>query len=222
MPNAGKSTLISAVSAARPKVADYPFTTLVPNLGVVAVDVHSSFVMADIPGLISGAAAGAGLGVQFLRHLSRTRTLLHLVDAAPVDGSDPLANAHLIHRELGNYSPALARRTIWLVLSKSDLLDADACAALLAQFRREFPHRPVFAISAVTGDGVPALINALAAEVSATRERLAEDPEFAEAEAQLERAIAEDVLAKAQQRQPGRSPGVQGSEVEVVYVRGDE
>ena len=224
MPNAGKSTLISAVSAARPKVADYPFTTLVPSLGVVSVDVHSSFVMADIPGLISGAAAGAGLGVQFLRHLSRTRTLLHLVDAAPVDASDPLANAHLILDELASYSPALARRSIWLALTKSDLLDAERLAELVAQFRCEFPDTPVFAISAVTGDGVPALINALAVEVTATRERLAEDPEFAEAEAQLEQAIAEDVLANAQKRQRdrARTPDTEESEAEVVYVRGDE
>ena len=223
MPNAGKSTLISTVSAARPKVADYPFTTLVPSLGVVSVDVHSSFVMADIPGLIAGAAAGAGLGVQFLRHLSRTRTLLHLVDAAPVDGSDPVANAHLIHRELANYSPALARRRIWLALTKSDLLDAERLAELLAQFRREFPDRRIFAISAVTGDGVPALINALAAEVTATRARLAEDPEFAEVEAQLEQAIAEDVLANAQKRQRDRARSRDTGEagVEVVYVRDD-
>jgi GTP-binding protein len=224
MPNAGKSTLISAVSAARPKVADYPFTTLVPSLGVVAVDYQTSFVMADIPGLIAGAAAGAGLGVQFLRHLSRTRTLLHLVDAAPVDGSDPLENARLILGELSAYSPALASRKIWLALTKADLLDAEQLQALQREFRREYPDRPLFVISSVTGAGIQSLVNALAEEVSAIRQRLAEEPAFAEAEAQLEKAIADDVLANASQRRGAgaASEDAATQDVAVVDVREDQ
>ncbi|MDP6537776.1 MAG: GTPase ObgE, partial [Gammaproteobacteria bacterium] len=125
LPNAGKSTLIRAVSAAKPKVADYPFTTLVPNLGVVSVGMERSFVMADIPGLIEGAAEGAGLGFRFLKHLSRTRLLLHLIDVMPVDGSDPVANAESIVQELEKFSPTLAKKERWLVLNKVDLVDEE-------------------------------------------------------------------------------------------------
>lgn len=125
MPNAGKSTFIRAVSAAKPKVADYPFTTLVPSLGVVRMDSHQSFVVADIPGLIEGAADGAGLGIQFLKHLERCRVLLHLIDIAPIDGSDPVENAKIIISELEKYSDKLAQKPRWLVFNKVDLLDAD-------------------------------------------------------------------------------------------------
>jgi GTP-binding protein len=124
MPNAGKSTLIRAISAARPKVADYPFTTLAPNLGVVRVDENRSFVVADVPGLIEGAAEGAGLGHQFLRHLQRTRLLLHIVDLAPLDDADPVAGARAIVRELERYDRALYDKPRWLVLNKVDLIDA--------------------------------------------------------------------------------------------------
>jgi len=122
LPNAGKSTLIRSVSAAKPKVADYPFTTLVPNLGVVRVNHQSSFVIADIPGLIEGAADGAGLGTQFLKHLERCRILLHVIDVLPADGSDPLENAKVIINELENHSPKLAEKPRWLVFNKLDLL----------------------------------------------------------------------------------------------------
>ena len=121
-PNVGKSTLIRSVSAAKPKVADYPFTTLVPNLGVVRLDSQRSFVIADIPGLIEGAADGAGLGTKFLRHLERCRILLHVVDVLPVDGSDPVDNAKTIINELEEHSPKLAAKPRWLVLNKLDLL----------------------------------------------------------------------------------------------------
>src|SRR5450759_940792 len=137
MPNAGKSTFIRAVSAARPKVADYPFTTLHPNLGVVRVDTEKSFVIADIPGLIEGAAEGAGLGHQFLRHLARTRLLLHLVDIAPLDeGSDPVREAKAIVKELKKYDEALYRKPRWLVLNKVDLLENrdEKVAAFLKEF----------------------------------------------------------------------------------------
>ncbi|HGN0720918.1 TPA: Obg family GTPase CgtA [Proteus mirabilis] len=125
MPNAGKSTFIRAVSAAKPKVADYPFTTLVPSLGVVRMDSHQSFVVADIPGLIEGAADGAGLGIQFLKHLERCRVLLHLIDIDPIDGSDPVENAKIIISELEKYSDKLAQKPRWLVFNKVDLFDAD-------------------------------------------------------------------------------------------------
>src|SRR5690606_3060902 len=128
LPNAGKSTFIRAVSAAQPKVADYPFTTLVPSLGVVKVQTHRSFVIADIPGLIEGASEGAGLGIRFLKHLTRCRVLLHLVDMAPLDGSDPADNALAIVAELEKFSPTLAKRDRWLVLNKVDLLDEEALA----------------------------------------------------------------------------------------------
>ena len=122
LPNAGKSTLIRSVSAAKPKVADYPFTTLVPNLGVVRLDSQRSFVIADIPGLIEGAADGAGLGTQFLKHLERCRALLHVVDVMPIDGSDPLENAKTIIKELEIHSPKLAAKPRWLVFNKLDLM----------------------------------------------------------------------------------------------------
>ncbi|MFC3123306.1 Obg family GTPase CgtA [Agaribacter flavus] len=136
LPNAGKSTFIRSVSAAKPKVADYPFTTLVPNLGVVRLDAQASFVIADIPGLIEGASDGAGLGIQFLKHLERCRVLLHLVDVMPVDGSDPVENALTIINELDQYSPKLAAKPRWLVFNKVDLLleeEADALCAGIAE-----------------------------------------------------------------------------------------
>jgi GTP-binding protein len=123
LPNAGKSTFIRAVSAAKPKVADYPFTTLVPNLGVVGLDGNRSFVVADIPGLIEGASEGAGLGIRFLKHLERCRILLHIVDLLPVDGSDPAENAKTIISELESYSPKVAEKPRWLIFNKTDLLD---------------------------------------------------------------------------------------------------
>ncbi len=137
MPNAGKSTFIRAVSAAKPKVADYPFTTLVPNLGVVRMDSQESFVIADIPGLIEGAAEGAGLGIQFLRHLERCRVLLHLVDLMPVDGSDPIDNARAIINELEKYSPKLAAKPRWLVFNKIDLLLPEEVEELTAKISAE-------------------------------------------------------------------------------------
>jgi len=161
MPNAGKSTFIRAVSAARPKVADYPFTTLHPNLGVVRVSTEKSFVIADIPGLIEGAAEGAGLGHQFLRHLARTRLLLHLVDLAPMyEGIDPVHEAHAILNELKKYDEALYDKPRWLVLNKLDLLqDKDEkVAAFLREFGEGTRH---FAISAINGDGCKELTYAI-------------------------------------------------------------
>ena len=155
MPNAGKSTLIRAVSSARPKVADYPFTTLQPNLGVVRVDVNRSFVMADIPGLIEGAAEGAGLGHQFLRHLQRTKLLLHLVDMAPFDASaDPAREVRAIASELRKYDPALARKPRWLVFNKADLLDpAEAKRRATALAKKLRWTKPWFVVSAIKTEG---------------------------------------------------------------------
>jgi GTPase len=154
LPNAGKSTLIRAVSAARPKVADYPFTTLYPNLGVVSVGEHRSFVMADIPGLIEGAAEGAGLGIRFLRHLQRTRILLHLVDVLPADGGDPVRGARAIAAELEQFSPELAARERWLVLNKIDLLPAGERQRQSAAIVEGLGWRgPVFQVSGLSGEG---------------------------------------------------------------------
>jgi GTP-binding protein len=155
MPNAGKSTFIRAVSAARPKVADYPFTTLAPNLGVVRTSESRSFVVADIPGLIEGAAEGAGLGHRFLRHLARTRLLLHIVDLAPLDeGIDPVHDARAIVKELKRYDQALYEKQRWLVLNKVDLLPEDEREKRVKAFVRSYRWKgPVFAISAVNGEG---------------------------------------------------------------------
>ena len=163
MPNAGKSTLITAMSAAKPRIADYPFTTLHPNLGVVRVGRLQSFVMADIPGLIEGAAEGAGLGIQFLRHLERTGLLLHLVDIAPLDSNiDPADEVLAIQAELGKFSENLTDKPRWLVINKIDLLDEDARQA----DRRDLLEKikwtgPVFEVSAATGEGTEALGQAI-------------------------------------------------------------
>ncbi len=160
LPNAGKSTLIRAVSAARPKVADYPFTTLHPNLGVVRVSNHRSFTVADIPGLIEGAAEGAGLGVRFLKHLSRTGLLLHLVDVAPLgEASDPVEDVRVIEQELAKFSPELASRERWLVLNKVDLVPAEEreahCHAIVERLAWQ---GPVFRIAAISGEGTQELV----------------------------------------------------------------
>jgi GTPase len=170
MPNAGKSTFIRAVSAARPKVADYPFTTLHPNLGVVRVSPEKSFVIADIPGLIEGAAEGAGLGHQFLRHLARTRVLLHLVDIAPMyEGIDPVHEARAILNELKKYDPALYQKPRWLLLNKVDLLqDRDEkVAAFLKEFS-DFDR--YFVISAINGEGCKELTYAIMEHLLAMNE----------------------------------------------------
>ena len=161
LPNAGKSTFIRAVSAARPKVADYPFTTMHPNLGVVRVSENKSFVIADVPGLIEGAAEGAGLGIRFLKHLARTRVLLHIVDLAPPDpDADPVYDARAIVGELEKYSPELAAKPRWLVLNKLDLIPNDEREQRVADFLAAYGagDTPVFKISAINGDGCRQLV----------------------------------------------------------------
>jgi GTP-binding protein len=167
LPNAGKSTFIRAVSAARPKVADYPFTTMHPNLGVVRVSENRSFVIADVPGLIEGAADGAGLGIRFLKHLARTRVLLHIVDLAPPDpAADPVHDAKAIVRELEKYNPELAAKPRWLILNKLDLIPEEDREQRVADFIQAYGldvrSNPVFRISAINGDGCRPLIYQLA------------------------------------------------------------
>lgn len=177
MPNAGKSTFISAVSNARPKVADYPFTTLVPHLGVVRVGNEQSFVLADIPGLVEGAAEGAGLGHLFLRHLSRTSLLLHVIDCAPLDPDvDPVAQARALVRELEKYNPELAQKPRWIVLNKVDLLQ-DEREEKIAHFKKELASdgRPFFVMSAATREGTQELINAIATELDTARKKAKEE-----------------------------------------------
>ena len=175
MPNAGKSTLISAISNARPRIADYPFTTLHPNLGVVRVGPEQSFVVADLPGLIEGASEGAGLGHQFLRHLQRTRLLLHVVDLAPFDGADPVAQAKAIVGELKKYDPALYEKPRWLVLNKLDMVPVDEREARVKDFVKRFKFKgPVFEISALTREGCEPLVKAAYQHIKA--QQVAEQP----------------------------------------------
>ena len=183
LPNAGKSSLISAVSSARPKVADYPFTTLYPNLGVVRAGSERSFVIADIPGVIEGAAAGAGLGIQFLKHLSRTRLLLHLVDVAPLDGASPADAVRGILAEVEQFGRELIARERWLVLTKRDLLDDDEFERRRTALVDELDWSgPVFGISSVTRRGLDALVQALATRL----EELHREPSVREAESDQE------------------------------------
>jgi GTPase len=184
MPNAGKSTLIAAISNARPKIADYPFTTLHPNLGVVRVGPEKSFVVADVPGLIEGASEGAGLGHQFLRHLQRTRLLLHLVDAAPFDEAvDPVAQAKAIVAELKKFDPELHAKPRWLVLNKVDMLPAEEREARVRDIVRRLRYKgPVFEISALTREGCERLVQKAYEHIEALRRQEQEpaevDPRF--------------------------------------------
>ncbi|WBA82663.1 Obg family GTPase CgtA [Endozoicomonas sp. GU-1] len=183
MPNAGKSTFIRAVSQARPKVADYPFTTLVPNLGVVAVDRHRGFVIADIPGLIEGAAEGAGLGIRFLKHLARCRILLHLVDVAPYDDTDPAESAKAIIHELEQFSETLANRDRWLVLNKVDLLPDDQREAVCQHIIKELNWTgPVYQTSAIAGLGTGILCQNIMSFIEERALEQSEDEELARQE----------------------------------------
>ncbi|ESK40118.1 GTPase obg [Acinetobacter nectaris CIP 110549] len=237
MPNAGKSTFIRAVSAAKPKVADYPFTTMVPNLGVVDADRQRSFVMADIPGLIEGASDGAGLGIRFLKHLARTRILLHIVDVQPIDGSDPAHNAKAILNELKNFSPTLSKLPVVLVLNKLDQLD-DAtrdewCNYILNELQWD---GPTFKTSGLLSSGTKEVVYYLMDQIEQQRERELEDPEYAAQmkafRDQLEEETREQTLAakeayRAQRR--AQRLGLDGddddsdddddNEMEVYYVR---
>lgn len=176
LPNAGKSTLIRSMSAARPKVADYPFTTLHPNLGVVAVGPLQSFVMADVPGLIEGAAEGAGLGIQFLKHLQRTKLLLHLVDIAPIEpGADPANDIRAIEKELVRFSEDVSEKPRWLVLNKTDLLTKEDMAGVHEDLVDQLSwDGPVFETSAVSGEGTEELAQAIMRELENMAEQAQE------------------------------------------------
>tara|TARA_A100001015_G_scaffold118381_1_gene131278 strand:- start:35 stop:1237 length:1203 start_codon:yes stop_codon:yes gene_type:complete len=197
LPNAGKSTLISQLSAAKPKIADYPFTTLVPQLGVVSLAPHRNFVIADIPGLISGAAEGAGLGTRFLKHLTRTRILLHLVDVAPIDEKDPVDVVETIADELEQFSPSLAARERWLILNKVDLVNADERDVFIDALKEAFnwPH-PVHVISGVTGDGCELLAYNLMTRLEELAIERREDPDVEAAE----RAWLDQMAEEAHER----------------------
>ncbi|GAB5413276.1 MAG: Obg family GTPase CgtA [Congregibacter sp.] len=199
LPNAGKSTLIRAVSAARPRVADYPFTTLVPQLGVVKVDRLRSFVIADIPGLIEGASDGAGLGIRFLKHLTRNRILLHMIDVAPYDGSHPAENAVAIVRELETFSPTLAARERWLVLNKADLLGADE----LAQVRQEIVtaldwQHPVYEVAALAKQGTERLAQDMMLYLEACWEAEKNDPSLLEQEREAQQAMQREARERVE------------------------
>lgn len=204
MPNAGKSTFISAVSNARPKIADYPFTTLHPHLGVVRVGPEQSFVVADIPGLIEGASEGAGLGHLFLRHLSRTSLLLHIIDCAPMDPqTDPIAQAKALVAELAKYDEELAKKPRWVVLNKIDLVAQEDQEKLVETYRKELAgNAPVFLMSAATRQGTQELINAIAQEVD--RKRLAanaamdaqSDVRFSQPDGEVDMSVTQDEKAQ--------------------------
>ena len=213
MPNAGKSTLVGAVSAARPKVADYPFTTLIPSLGVVSVGDHQSFVIADIPGLIEGAADGAGLGVQFLKHLSRTRILLHLLDMNPVDGTNPIENFLVIENELKKYSDAIANKERWLVFTKSDLEPEGELEARVQEICVAIQYEgPTFVISAVTHHGTNELIHAVLQHL----EGLKDEKDSDDAQATIRDQVHQFSLSKRLERKARREQ-LDYDEAEVHY-----
>jgi GTP-binding protein len=199
LPNAGKSTLIRSVSAAKPKVADYPFTTLVPNLGVVRTEAHRSFVVADIPGIIEGAAEGAGLGIRFLKHLARNRVLLHLVDMAPWDETTPAQAAVTAVRELTRFSQTLAQQPRWLVLNKLDMLPEEeqdaACQAVIDALGWE---GPVYRVSALNKTGLMPLVHDLQEFLDRRAEAIAENPELLEDERRTRALIDEEARENLQ------------------------
>jgi GTP-binding protein len=228
LPNAGKSTFIRSVSAARPKVADYPFTTLIPNLGVVGMSGDKSFVVADIPGLIEGASEGAGLGIRFLKHLTRTRLLLHLVDMMPYDGSTPEHNARVIEKELKTFSSTLSDQDRWLVLNKVDLIPEDevqdACQKVVTALSWE---GPVFYISGLASVGTKSLCATIMDYIDDKRQQEEADPELlvlADHQRQIIQAEARDriedlAIMRRQSRQKSKIDDDEDDhDVEVVYV----
>ncbi len=218
-PNAGKSTLLSAVSAAHPKVADYPFTTLVPQLGVVDVGGQSGFVMADIPGLIAGAAEGAGLGVRFLKHLTRCRLLMQVVDLLPADTSDPVEAIREVSAELEAFSPALASRERWLVLNKADLLPEDARDAERDRIVSAVGWSgPVYMISGYTGEGTEALVGDARARLDALERESADNPAFAEAEELLRTRVDQEVRERLEAQRRAR----QAERAEQKHAQNDD
>ena len=227
LPNAGKSSFIRSVSAAKPKVADYPFTTLVPNLGVVSIGRYKSFVIADIPGVIEGAAEGAGLGIRFLKHLTRTRLLLHIVDLAPIDNTDSAQDAQIIADEIAAFSPALAERDRWLVLNKVDqLLECEREERKQAVIDQLGWTGPVFMISALDGEGTKELAQAMMRYLEERDLRIAEDKEYAEYLIDLDQRIEDEGRARLQElddKRALRRAGIKAAEdVEDDFDEDDE
>ena len=194
LPNAGKSTFVRAVSAARPKIADYPFTTLRPSLGVVKVETDRSFVVADVPGLIEGAADGAGLGMRFLKHLTRTRLLLHIIDIYPSDQSDTGNNFAIIEQELYRYSPTLAAREHWLLLNKIDLIEPQLRQEFINELLQQITWQgPVYAVSAATGEGIATLCADVMTFLEVQQQRERNEPDYAQAQAQQRQQIGREI-----------------------------
>jgi len=225
LPNAGKSTFIRAVSAATPKVADYPFTTLIPNLGVVKVDAYRSFVVADIPGLIEGASEGAGLGIRFLKHLTRNRILLHIVDLAPLDESDPVEAAQAIVRELERFSPTLAARPRWLVLNKIDLIDEETRAERKAAVLEALNWQgPVYEIAAIGKQGTSALCGDMMTYIETINANELADEELAAQEREIQNRMQQEARERIETLREAYSEArraakeaEQRDEVEVEY-----
>lgn len=204
-PNAGKSTLVRAVSAAKPKVADYPFTTLTPNLGVISLGMERSFVIADIPGLIEGASEGAGLGFRFLKHLSRTRILLHLIDVLPADNSDPLESAKQIEQELEKFSPTLAKKERILVLNKIDLISEQKLKELEVNLQGKLKlEGPIFKIAAINKQGCDELCKYLMESIESHRSKLVKDDEYKKELQQLEKDMAFEIRRTIRSTKPSK------------------
>lgn len=228
LPNAGKSTFIRSVTAAQPKVADYPFTTLVPSLGVVKVQEHRSFTIADIPGLIEGAADGAGLGVRFLKHLTRCRVLLHLVDICPIDGTDPVENAQAIIREINTFSATLSQRERWLVLNKTDLVSEEELQALKDSLVNALDWQGrVYCVSAISNVGTDTLCSDLLNYLEERWEIERNDADEREKELEIQKQMQAEASARIEELRAKRRKAPDDSDeddddkddgVEVVYV----
>lgn len=221
MPNAGKSTFLSVVSASKPQIAEFPFTTLKPHLGVVRANSDQSFVIADVPGLIRGASEGIGLGTRFMRHLTRTSILLHLVEVKPADQSVPVSNANDIEKELSKYSQTLAETKIYTVLTKIDCITEEE----LVQIKKSFSYeRPLFAISSHSGQGVDELIDVLATEIHHRRMATATSPDSRLAVQERSDQLATDVLTQslAARRQHALDKTESPEFCEVEYVKKSE
>ena len=226
LPNSGKSTLVQTVSAARPKVADYPFTTMVPNLGVVRLDSERSFVIADIPGVIKGASDGAGLGMRFLKHLTRTKLILHLVDISPLDGSSPKHAVEEIERELEKFSPTLATEHRWLVVNKADLLSNDEHERVLKELIADLQWKGrFFLISGATGLGMELLCNSIYSHIDNLREKEESNPDYKRLVIENRKAIFREArdqinrIAELQREAKKNSESDEGSDIEVIFTK---
>ena len=226
LPNSGKSTLVQTVSAARPKVADYPFTTMVPNLGVVRLDSERSFVIADIPGVIKGASDGAGLGMRFLKHLTRTKLILHLVDISPLDGSSPKHAVEEIERELEKFSPTLATEHRWLIVNKADLLSNDEHERVLKELIADLQWKGrFFLISGATGLGMELLCNSIYSHIDNLREKEESKPDYKRLVIENRKAIFREArdqinrIAELRREAKKNSESDEGSDIEVIFTK---